>query len=86
METFGGIPMGGAAVEWVSEKISGLGKSMVQGKKLSETELGVGRAFGGGAGEDAGPRSQHGRLSPVDDGHGFPVLQQRLGEKDCGAL
>ena len=52
METFGGIPMGGAAVEWVSEKISGFGKSMVQGKKLSETELGVGRAFGGGAGED----------------------------------
>ena len=39
METFGGIPMGGAAVEWVSDKISGFGKSMVQGKKLSETEL-----------------------------------------------
>ena len=52
METFGGIPMGGAAVEWVSEKISGFGKSAMQGKKLSETELGVGRAFGGRAGED----------------------------------
>ena len=48
METFGGIPMGGAAVEWVSEKISGFGKSAMQGKKLSETELGVGRAFGAG--------------------------------------
>ena len=52
METFGGIPMGGAMVEWASEKISGLGKNVMQGKKLSETELGVGRAFGGGAGED----------------------------------
>ena len=54
METFGGIPMGGAAVEWVSEKISGFGKSIVQGKKLSETELGVGRAFGAGGDEDGG--------------------------------
>ena len=49
METVSGIPFGAAVVDWMGAKMSGFGESLTQGKKLTETELGIGRAFTGGA-------------------------------------
>ena len=49
METVSGIPFGANVVDWMGEKMSSFGESMTQGKKLTETELGIGRAFTGGA-------------------------------------
>ena len=45
METVSGIPFGAAVVDWMGAKMSGFGESLTQGKKLTETELGIGRAF-----------------------------------------
>ena len=47
METVSGIPFGAEVVDWMGAKMSGFGESMTQGKKLSETELGVAAAFKG---------------------------------------
>ena len=49
METVSGIPFGANVVDWMGAKMSGFGESLTQGKKLTETELGIGRAFTGGA-------------------------------------
>ena len=45
METVSGIPFGAAVVDWMGAKMSGFGESLTQGKKLSQTELGIGRAL-----------------------------------------
>ena len=45
MEAVSGIPFGAAVVDWMGAKMSGFGESLTQGKKLTETELGIGRAF-----------------------------------------
>ena len=53
MDIMQGIPFGGAIVDWASEKVGGAVEGIGKGKKLTETELGVGRAFSpGGADED----------------------------------
>ena len=54
METVSGIPFGANVVDWMGEKMSGFGESITQGKKLSETELGVAAAFKGGGEPDEG--------------------------------
>ena len=52
METVSGIPFGAAVVDWMGAKMSGFGESLTQGKKLSQTELGIGRAFAPDAAEN----------------------------------
>ncbi|SVB24747.1 uncharacterized protein METZ01_LOCUS177601, partial [marine metagenome] len=63
METVSGIPFGAAVVDWMGAKMSGFGESLTQGKKLTETELGIGRAFKGGADVEDDDAEENGGVS-----------------------